>query len=293
MSKLIACNSSGILYRPPTRPDPRARLDRGRAHERPSVVQPAQKGPTCVYYALKKVRVPIGKDAPGLEKERSLEKRFSTHRKYLTKADLLTQGISQEQLSRVYESVFQTRYMKKMVLEMEADPISSAFLQSGIESKGYLAKLLPQRRWSLFHNIFHRIQLRDLGSTAAQLRGLGVPVHDADRAVDALLEQGGAAVAAVARAFPARCAPAGRSGEKRTPNCRRRNALARLEAILHPLAQRRHADFIARARRRRLSVVALDIPLLFETGGEGQCDAVAVVTCPAFLQEQRVLRRPG
>jgi dephospho-CoA kinase len=129
---------------------------------------------------------------------------------------------------------------------------------------------------------------------AAQLRGLGVPVHDADRAVHALLEQGGAAVAAVARAFPGTV----RAGRVDRASLGAQvfgdeNALARLESILHPLVQRRHADFIARARRRRLPVVALDIPLLFETGGEGQCDAVAVVTCPAFLQEQRVLRRPG
>jgi dephospho-CoA kinase len=69
--------------------------------------------------------------------------------------------------------------------------------------------------------------------------------------------------------------------------------LARLEGILHPLVRQRHADFIAAAHRRRLPIVALDIPLLFETGGEGQCDAVAVVTAPPFLQAQRVLKRRG
>ena len=129
---------------------------------------------------------------------------------------------------------------------------------------------------------------------AAQLMSLGVPVHDADRAVHELLEQGGAAVARIGREFPGTV----RNGTVDRAKLGARvfgdeMALARLEGILHPLVQNRHASFIARARRRRLPIVALDIPLLFETGGEGQCDAVAVVTCPAFLQEQRVLRRPG
>jgi len=129
---------------------------------------------------------------------------------------------------------------------------------------------------------------------AAQLRSLGVPVHDADAQVHALLAKHGPAVAAVSREFP------GTVQDGQVDRARLgalvfadEAALARLEAILHPLVRRRGMAFIARAQRRRLSLVALDIPLLFETGGEGQCDVVAVVSCPAFLQEQRVLRRPG
>ena len=128
----------------------------------------------------------------------------------------------------------------------------------------------------------------------AQLRARRIPVHDADRAVHALLEQGGAGVEPVGTAFPGvvrdgaidRAALAGRVFADA-------DALARLEAVLHPLVRARHAAFVAQAHRRRLPLIALDIPLLFETGAEGQCDAVAVVTCPAFLQEQRVLRRAG
>mgnify|MGYP003343607392 FL=1 len=70
-------------------------------------------------------------------------------------------------------------------------------------------------------------------------------------------------------------------------------ALKRLEAILHPLVRRSTRAFLAASARRRAPLVALDIPLLFETGAERRCDAVVVVTAPAFLQRQRVMRRPG
>ena len=70
-------------------------------------------------------------------------------------------------------------------------------------------------------------------------------------------------------------------------------ALRRLEAILHPLVQAAERRFLATQRRRRVPVVVLDIPLLFETKGERRCDGVIVVSAPLWLQRQRVLRRPG
>ena len=70
-------------------------------------------------------------------------------------------------------------------------------------------------------------------------------------------------------------------------------ALARLEAILHPLVRDAERRFLARAATARRPLVVLDIPLLFETGAECRVDAVAVVSAPAFLQRQRVLRRAG
>ena len=89
---------------------------------------------------------------------------------------------------------------------------------------------------------------------AAQLRGLGIPVHDADAQVHALLAKGGPAVLAVARAFP------GTVADGVVDRARLAalvfgddEALARLEAILHPLVRRRGAAFIARAHRRRRS----------------------------------------
>jgi dephospho-CoA kinase len=69
-------------------------------------------------------------------------------------------------------------------------------------------------------------------------------------------------------------------------------ALRRLEAIVHPLVRARTDRFIETAARARRPLVVLDIPLLFEKGGR-RCDAVIVVSAPAFLQAQRVLRRPG
>ncbi|NJO38406.1 MAG: dephospho-CoA kinase, partial [Rhizobiales bacterium] len=71
------------------------------------------------------------------------------------------------------------------------------------------------------------------------------------------------------------------------------DALKRLERIVHPLVRATQRCFLMRqaAARRRLAV--MDIPLLYETGGDRLMDAVAVVSAPAFLQAQRVLRRPG
>ena len=132
-------------------------------------------------------------------------------------------------------------------------------------------------------------------STAATLlRRLGVPVHDADRNIHRLLARGGPAVPKIAEAFPGvvrdGAVDRARLGAIVFAD---RAALARLEAILHPLARQNQARFLAAAARRRVPVVVLDIPLLFETGGERRCDAVVLVTAPAALQRARVLSRPG
>jgi dephospho-CoA kinase len=130
-------------------------------------------------------------------------------------------------------------------------------------------------------------------STAArQLRLLGIPVHDADAAVHRLLIRGGAAVAPIAAQFPGVV----RDGivDRAALGARvfgNRAALARLEAIVHPLVRRSSCAFVAAQARRRARLVVLDIPLLFETGAERRLDAVLVVTAPAWLQRARVLRR--
>lgn len=132
-------------------------------------------------------------------------------------------------------------------------------------------------------------------STAARaFRRLGVPVHDADAAVRRLLGPGGAAVASVARAFPG----AVKNGAADRAELARRvfadpAALRRLEDILHPLVRLRARAFLEAAARRRARVAVLDVPLLFETGGDKNCDWVVTVSAPAFLQTARVLRRPG
>jgi dephospho-CoA kinase len=131
-------------------------------------------------------------------------------------------------------------------------------------------------------------------TAAAMLRRLGVPVHDADAAVHRLLGRGGAAVAAVEAAFPGTAGP---NGIDRAALGRRvfadEAALRRLERILHPMVRAETARFLGRMRARRVPLVVLDIPLLYETGGETRCDAVLVVSAPRYLQRARVLRRPG
>ncbi|MFA7430470.1 MAG: dephospho-CoA kinase [Rhodospirillaceae bacterium] len=132
-------------------------------------------------------------------------------------------------------------------------------------------------------------------STAcALLRAQGVPVHDADATVHRLFATGGAAVPLIAQAFPG-VVVEGRVdrtllGPRVLGNT---EALRRLEAIVHPLVRAEEKAFLDRYRRAGRSVVALDIPLLFETGGEARCDATLTVSAPAFLQRQRALRRPG
>lgn len=129
-------------------------------------------------------------------------------------------------------------------------------------------------------------------TAAASLRRLGVPVHDADGTVHRLLRPGGGGAAAVAAAFPDalrdgaldREALAGLVfGDKA--------ALRRLESIVHPLVRRAERRFLARAAVARQRVVVLDIPLLFETGGENRCDATIVVTAPRSVQDARLGRR--
>lgn len=129
---------------------------------------------------------------------------------------------------------------------------------------------------------------------AAMLRRMGIPVHDSDAAVHRLLDQGGAAVPAIAAAFPGVV----RNGRVDRQALGARvfgdpEALARLEAIVHPLVHRATQDFLRRCAARRVDVVVLDVPLLFETGGDRRCDLVAVVSAPFFIQRQRVLARPG
>lgn len=131
-------------------------------------------------------------------------------------------------------------------------------------------------------------------TAAAHLRRLGLPVHDADAAVHRLLAEDPETIREVRRAFP-KTVKAGRV-DRRALGARVFGdpaALRRLESILHPRVRRAELRFLHRQARRGATMVVLDIPLLFETGGEARCDAVLVVSAPAFIQAQRVLRRPG
>ncbi len=120
----------------------------------------------------------------------------------------------------------------------------------------------------------------------------GVPVHDADAVVHKLYE--GEAVPLIEAAFPGTT----RGGKVDRENLGQRvigdtAAMRKLEAIVHPLVRQAEERFLAEAERKGAKVAVLDIPLLFETGGEKRCDAVAVVSAPAETQRERVLDRPG
>jgi dephospho-CoA kinase len=132
-------------------------------------------------------------------------------------------------------------------------------------------------------------------TAAAMLRRLGVPVHDADATVHRLMAPGGAAVAAVAKAFPDMRRKDG--GIDRVALGRRvfadAKALQRLERILHPLVRQSQQSFLAAARARREPLVVLDVPLLFESGGKARWDKVLVVSAPAAVQRARVMAQPG
>jgi dephospho-CoA kinase len=132
-------------------------------------------------------------------------------------------------------------------------------------------------------------------TAAAMLRRLGVPLFDADLAVHRLVAPSGAAVLAVSAAFPGVVTEDG--GIDRTLLGQRvftnPAALRRLEEILHPMVAAEEKRFLARLRARREPLAVLDIPLLFETGAERRCDYVLVVSAPAVVQRQRVMRRPG
>jgi len=131
-------------------------------------------------------------------------------------------------------------------------------------------------------------------TTTAMFADLGAVVWNADDAVHRLYARGGEAVGPVGEAFPGvivdgavdRTRLAEALGKADT-------AFHRLEAIVHPLvAQGRAADLEA-ARSAGVKLAVLDIPLLFETGGDRAVDAVVVVTADPAIQAERVLARPG
>jgi dephospho-CoA kinase len=130
-------------------------------------------------------------------------------------------------------------------------------------------------------------------STAAKMFAEeGVPVHDSDEAVHRLYA--GEAAALVEAAFPGTVVG---GTVDRTLLARQvlgnAAALKKLEAIVHPLVRADADAFVARHRAAKAPLVVLDIPLLFETGGRGRVDKVAVVSAPADIQRERVLARPG
>jgi len=129
-------------------------------------------------------------------------------------------------------------------------------------------------------------------TTARLFAEEGVPVHDADAAVHRLYE--GEAAPLIEAAFPG-TTQAGRVDREKLAQkvVGDAAALKRLEAIVHPLVRRAEEKFLSEARAGGAKVAVLDIPLLYETGGDARVDAVVVVTAPADMQRARVMERPG
>ena len=155
--------------------------------------------------------------------------------------------------------------------------------------------------------------------TARMFRAEGVPVFDSDAEVHRLMGLGGEAVEKVEAAFPGVATGAAGSGQVSRNVSRNipldiagkpcgkmidrkllgqrvfgdEAALRRLEKILHPLVSAARHNFIRLKYAQGHRLIVLDVPLLFETGGDRLCDYTVVVTAPAFIQRQRALARPG
>jgi len=131
-------------------------------------------------------------------------------------------------------------------------------------------------------------------TTAAMFREAGVPVYDADAAVHEAYDAGGVAVWPVGEAFPGTV----REGRVDREALRKQvlgnpEAMARLNSIVHPLIGKSRADAFAAASAQGADMIILDVPLIYETGGEKNMDAVIVVSAPTGMQRERVLAREG
>ncbi len=129
-------------------------------------------------------------------------------------------------------------------------------------------------------------------ATAAMFSDAGVPVYDADAAVHGLYEAGGKAVTPIGAVFP----EAVRHGAVDRTLLREAvladaDALVQLNGIVHPLVAETQLTFRSEAAQSGAAFAVLDIPLLYETGGDAACDYVCVVTAPAAVQRARVLAR--
>ena len=132
-------------------------------------------------------------------------------------------------------------------------------------------------------------------TTAALFAEAGAAVFDADQAVAELYGPGGAAVTAIAKAFPG-CADPATGVDRECLSAKLQANPAQfdvLERIVHPLVSQAREAFFDTARAEGRSVAILDVPLLFETGQDANVDVVVVVSAPADVQRQRVLAREG
>lgn len=130
--------------------------------------------------------------------------------------------------------------------------------------------------------------------TAKMFAKHGIPVYDADAAVHALYDKGGAAVEPIREAFPDAIVDDAVDRAKLSGLVLHDpDAIKKLESIVHPLVGEAQINFLKEAYESGAPMAVLDIPLLYETGGETRVDAVVVVSAPEDVQRARVLERPG
>lgn len=129
-------------------------------------------------------------------------------------------------------------------------------------------------------------------TTAGLFAAEGIPVNDADQVVHDLYR--GEAVAVIDAAFPG-VATSGEVDRQKLAAALAQNPanFTKLEAIVHPMVRTREMEFLNRHADIGTEIVLLDIPLLFETGGEDRVDVIVVVSCDPSIQRARVLARPG
>jgi len=126
-------------------------------------------------------------------------------------------------------------------------------------------------------------------TTAKMFSDLGIPVWDADAAVLRLYDRGGKAALLIAQLYPEAMEDDAVSRTKlRDIISQDPKVLDHLQELVHPLVAADREKFLSTTKE---GIVLLDIPLLFETGGDARCDGIVVVTAPAEVQEARVIAR--
>ena len=131
-------------------------------------------------------------------------------------------------------------------------------------------------------------------TTAAMFREAGIPVYDADAAVHEAYDVGGIAVGPVGEAFPGVVKDGKVDREAlRQAVLGKPEQMAKLNGIVHPLIGAARSDVFEKARAAGADMIIMDVPLIFETGGQKNMDAVIVVSAPAEMQRDRVLAREG
>lgn len=129
-------------------------------------------------------------------------------------------------------------------------------------------------------------------TTAKMFAEAGVPVYDADATVHQLYE--GEAVTAIEAAFPGTTVNGKVDRTLLSPRVvHDAEAMKRLESIVHPMLRAHHQKFLDDAEKSGAPVAVVDVPLLYETGGESRVDAVVVVTTAPDVQRERILAREG